>query len=230
MTGDHVVWRAEEALRLVAAAAVLTLAERALLASPLLAGLGGAALLAARVAAVVVFYAALVALLAWYARRRGERLRDAVALGPAPAPRAMRDALAAALVGVFFEVVFLTLLQRVGVPLPPTRDIIEFFGATPAGYAAIVLVGLVVGPLAEEMVFRGAVQPGLVDEFGVRRGIFGTALLFAALHLTAAGFVPFVVLGVMIGWLRERYCSLWPAVLGHAVFNAIALAFSLASR
>ncbi|MNN88942.1 CAAX amino terminal protease self- immunity [compost metagenome] len=44
-------------------------------------------------------------------------------------------------------------------------------------------VNLLVTVLAEELVFRGLLQPALVSRLGARNGILLTAVLFGAVHL-----------------------------------------------
>lgn len=90
-----------------------------------------------------------------------------------------------------------------------------------------------VQPLLEELVFRGVLQ-GLALETLARQGrplrwgplTLANALVslgFVLLHLRAQPLAwALAVLGpsLLLGWLRERYTSVWPSVLVHAVYNA----------
>ena len=90
-----------------------------------------------------------------------------------------------------------------------------------------------VQPLLEELVFRGVLQ-GLALETLTRHGrplrwgplTLANALVslgFVLLHLRAQPLAwALAVLGpsLLLGWLRERYASVWPSVLVHAVYNA----------
>lgn len=90
-----------------------------------------------------------------------------------------------------------------------------------------------VQPLLEELVFRGVLQ-GLTLETLARQGRplrWGpltlanvlVSLAFVLLHLRAQPLAwALAVLGpsLLLGWLRERYASVWPCVLVHAVYNA----------
>lgn len=85
-------------------------------------------------------------------------------------------------------------------------------------------------PIAEEIVFRGGIQPALLrTRVGVRRVLgcsvanLATSALFALAHLpfhpplwALATFAPSLV----FGHLRERYASVIPAVLLHVFYNA----------
>ena len=75
----------------------------------------------------------------------------------------------------------------------------------------------ILAPLAEEMVFRGAILRTLLSAFGI------TALLFAVIHGNLAqGFGAFF-LGLLIGWMYYRTGSIVPGVVFHWVNNSIAV-------
>lgn len=87
--------------------------------------------------------------------------------------------------------------------------------------AAVVLAGL-----TEELLFRGVLSRTLE---GTRLGFWGGAALasaaFAALHMQygpGGQFVIFAV-GMTFAWIRAWSGSLWPAVVCHALNNALAL-------
>lgn len=84
----------------------------------------------------------------------------------------------------------------------------------------------ILAPLAEEMVFRGAILRTLLSAFGKQRrwlAIGITALLFAVIHGNLAqGFGAFF-LGLLIGWMYYRTGSIVPGVVFHWVNNSIAV-------
>jgi membrane protease YdiL (CAAX protease family) len=92
--------------------------------------------------------------------------------------------------------------------------------------ALIVLFGLLVvliGPVCEELAFRGFVLPLLARTFGAAAGIIVTGILFGMLH----GFeypdwrpvVLVAVAGMVFGWRRYQTGSTINAALMHAGFN-----------
>jgi membrane protease YdiL (CAAX protease family) len=96
-------------------------------------------------------------------------------------------------------------------------------------WASLVLVQ----PVLEELVFRGMLQGqalrlmtlnGKPRRFGpVSLANVLVTVVFVALHLRAQPLVwALAVAGpsLVFGHLRERFGSVWPAVLVHAVYNA----------
>jgi membrane protease YdiL (CAAX protease family) len=75
---------------------------------------------------------------------------------------------------------------------------------------------------AEELFFRGVLQRLFIQ---VTRspwtGIIFTAILFSALHAQFLGFIPRMVLGIVLGALYWYSGSLWPGILAHFLHNAV---------
>ncbi len=101
-------------------------------------------------------------------------------------------------------------------------------------------VGLVIGSLlalGEEIGFRGYVLPRLVG-LGRQKAVLVSGLLHALWHLPLIFLTPYyhsegnlllvtplfvltlTAAGVIYGYLRLTYASLWPAVILHGAFNA----------
>jgi membrane protease YdiL (CAAX protease family) len=98
------------------------------------------------------------------------------------------------------------------------------FGSDAVGLLLAIVMVVVVGPLVEEAVFRGALLEGLAARFGVWPAIFVQAALFAAFHRSLWLLFPTFVLGVALGWLAHERESLWPPIAMHALYNAITVA------
>lgn len=92
---------------------------------------------------------------------------------------------------------------------------------------SIVLVGLfavTLGPLCEELIFRGFLQPLLQRTFGTVAGIFGASLLFSLLHGPQYAWswrhvLLLVLASAVFGWTRYRTGSTAAAALMHAAYN-----------
>jgi membrane protease YdiL (CAAX protease family) len=93
--------------------------------------------------------------------------------------------------------------------------------------AAFACIG---APLIEELFFRGLLQTRLVGRFGVVPGIAVASLLFGAAHMINwQGIDTFTYAwaiaggGLVLGVIRHVTGRLGPAIVAHAIFNAIAL-------
>jgi membrane protease YdiL (CAAX protease family) len=107
---------------------------------------------------------------------------------------------------------------------PPEQQIaVQVLETTkaPAQRAVFALAAIVLAPLVEEILFRGILYP-LVKHHGYPRlALWGTSLLFAAVHIHLATFVPLFVFGVILVWIYERTDTLLAPILTHASFNTI---------
>lgn len=90
---------------------------------------------------------------------------------------------------------------------------------------ALILVGGVVGPVAEELLFRGVLLYGLQPSrrrWGGALAVAGSALVFAAVHLNVWAFAAFLVLGILLAWLTLRTGTISYAIGTHIGFNLAA--------
>ncbi len=86
---------------------------------------------------------------------------------------------------------------------------------------SIFLVG-VLAAIGEELFFRGIVQRIFIQVFkNPWVGIIVTAAIFSAVHGQFLGFIPRFILGIILGALYWYSGSLWPAILGHFIFNSL---------
>lgn len=93
-----------------------------------------------------------------------------------------------------------------------------------------MLATVVVAPIAEELFFRGVALNAWAREYGVRRAVVLSALLFALIHLSLAAFIPIFVLGLLLAVIYRRTGNLASNIALHATFNAIGVALALLVR
>lgn len=84
---------------------------------------------------------------------------------------------------------------------------------------ATALLGCVIAPVVEEMLFRGIVLRGFLHRYGRAQAIWGSAALFGVAHLNIYQFVAGLLIGALSGWLYERGRSLVPCIALHAAYN-----------
>ena len=103
--------------------------------------------------------------------------------------------------------------------------------ATSAGWNVLGMVSaIVLAPLAEETFCRGLLQ-SMLRRYTHRPwvAILLAGAVFAVLHYPYWQHMPALfVLALAIGYNYERCGRLYPAILIHALFNAVNIAISLA--
>ena len=87
-----------------------------------------------------------------------------------------------------------------------------------------VLVGLIafvglIGPFAEELLFRGYIQTRLVRRMGPVGAIAITSVFFGILHMDVVQSTYAALMGVFLGYIAYTSGSIWPAFYGHAANN-----------
>jgi CAAX protease family protein len=92
---------------------------------------------------------------------------------------------------------------------------------------SVIAIG-VVGPISEEMTFRG-LGYALLDQWGLWAAIGVTGILFALAHGILVGLPVFFVIGAGLAFLRYRTKSIIPAILVHMAFNSLQLAVGVAT-
>lgn len=105
-----------------------------------------------------------------------------------------------------------------------TQDVaLGFMALEGVQLALAVVLGVLVIPLIEELLFRGFLLPVLVRYLGTAAGLVGTSLLFGLLH--GLDFVaPIACLALVLGWVQLRTGRLAAAWAVHAVHNGVQVA------
>jgi len=95
----------------------------------------------------------------------------------------------------------------------------------------LLVGGILVAPVVEEIFFRGFIFAGLREHLGWKKAALISAGLFALIHLEPTAIPSIFLLGLIFAYLYHRSNSIWPSLLMHCATNTMALfgAF-LASR
>jgi membrane protease YdiL (CAAX protease family) len=80
---------------------------------------------------------------------------------------------------------------------------------------------ILLAPVAEEVLFRGILYPTVKQAGHPRWALWGTSVLFGAMHVNMAALVPLVFLAVVLVFLYEASDSLLTPIATHCMFNAI---------
>jgi membrane protease YdiL (CAAX protease family) len=77
-----------------------------------------------------------------------------------------------------------------------------------------------IAPVAEEVLFRGIFYPAIKQAGMPRLALWGTSLLFGAIHANLMSFIPLVLLAVVLVKIYEATDNLLTPIIAHSVFNA----------
>ncbi len=148
----------------------------------------------------------------------------------------MRDVAVGVPLGIFCQYVLMNIVNWPLTKLFPhtfTFDEIsqraKDLSATAPGWWKILLVLVVVigAPIVEEIVYRGAVQSHLQRTAGTSAAIVGTAVLFAAIHMSPLEFPGLFVFALVLSEARRRSGTLGLSIVTHMSFNAAGLVLVL---
>jgi len=109
---------------------------------------------------------------------------------------------------------------------PSTSNRITELLEDPKAMVPVAIFGLTLAPLAEELGFRGFLQPLLVRSLGPVPGVLAAAIPFGLLHFQEYGnswrhALLISLAGAAFGWMRHRTGSTMASTLMHASYNAV---------
>ena len=120
------------------------------------------------------------------------------------------------------------LVEKINLTMPEgTEEMFKSIMKVSWGYVAL---GMMV-PIAEEIVFRGAILRVLQNALGERKrwiAIVISALIFGLIHFNLAQGLHAFLIGLLLGWLYSKTGSILPSFVFHWVNNTVAyLMFNL---
>lgn len=163
-------------------------------------------------------------------KRVGVSFSEWVALRPFSRGLGVSVATGAMALALWFYLMFAAMVSAFGVQPPQQPSAIDVFPVTPLGMVVAFLAVVIIGPLAEEVLFRGVLFGGMRDRIGEGWAIIISSFLFAAAHASWFVLVPFFVFGVLLARITTQTRSVWPAFIAHALFNLNSLAFTYAAH
>lgn len=98
----------------------------------------------------------------------------------------------------------------------------QAFDILQSGWGGIVAIA-VVGPILEELLFRGAITKALLKQYNPAKAIFISALIFGILHINPVQVVPAFLIGLLLAWVYYKTASLIPCILMHILNNSISV-------
>lgn len=127
------------------------------------------------------------------------------------------------LIGVVTQVVFLLVVRFLPFPQEtPFQAVLR----RPYSLLIIMIFSVTLGPLFEELFFRGFLFSVLRRSFGPLAAIFGTAVPFGLVHAAQYGYswasvLLISVVGLVLAVVREKRDSLGASFLVHVTYNSV---------
>lgn len=105
--------------------------------------------------------------------------------------------------------------------VPQRQPVVELFlkekGVAFLTYSS--LFAAIIGPIVEELFFRGFLYGALKKYIGIFWAMTATAGLFAALHAHIVGFFPIMALGMFLAYIYEKTGTLVSSITVHTIHN-----------
>ncbi|MGA7075694.1 MAG: CPBP family intramembrane glutamic endopeptidase [Halobacteriota archaeon] len=137
----------------------------------------------------------------------------------------------ALLYGVAGFVLAFILAAIVGYPIQqqfgvdPTQEALSQTAAVPGLLPIVFLSGVIIAPIAEEIVFRGYLYKAFRDRFKPSYAIVLSAALFSVIHLELLAAAPLFVIGIVLAYVYEKTGNLMAPITLHVLNNAVAFLF-----
>lgn len=105
--------------------------------------------------------------------------------------------------------------------VPERQPIVDVF-LKEKGMSFLIYTSLfaaIVGPVIEELFFRGFIYNALKRYAGTIASAIITAAIFSALHTNIVGFLPIMILGLLLAYLYEKTGTLVAPITVHIIHN-----------
>ncbi|MFA5867363.1 MAG: type II CAAX endopeptidase family protein [Actinomycetota bacterium] len=158
----------------------------------------------------------------------GNRLSD-LGLKPLNPARALALAIgwwfAIRVVILVYSVVVTTIAERFGArpPAELTSRVPELFGSGAVGFLLACLVAVFIGPIVEEIYFRGFIYPAFKRALGPWPAMILSGAVFGVFHVNPWLIFPTGLMGVIMAYLYEKEGSLAAPFFLHALNNLVSV-------
>jgi membrane protease YdiL (CAAX protease family) len=173
-------------------------------------------------AAAVVAYGLLLVFV--LALTQGMSRRDVLALRAPPSWWRAIGLVIGAVIAILVGAYLLLALTQAGDEQNLTPE--DWDGSRAGQYAASFVAIVLIGPVVEELLYRG-VGLSLLEPYGRWVAIGVTAVIFGLGHGLLLSLAAFIWFGIVVALVRLRMRSIYPAILVHCTFNALGMTVPL---
>ena len=98
----------------------------------------------------------------------------------------------------------------------------QSFNILQSGWGGILAIAIV-GPVLEELLFRGAITHALLQQYNPTKAILISAFIFGIFHINPIQVVAAFLIGLLLAWVYYKTASLLPCILMHILNNSISV-------
>lgn len=123
------------------------------------------------------------------------------------------------------------LVRRFGLqpPIEPIQELV-FNEDRPSVLALTVALACVVGPVTEELFFRGVLYAAIRQRTSRLVSMLASGAIFSLIHTNPIGFLPIMLLGCLLAYVYERTGSLIGPLAVHMFHNTLLMSLALVFR
>ncbi|MBI4971997.1 MAG: CPBP family intramembrane metalloprotease [Candidatus Omnitrophica bacterium] len=122
-------------------------------------------------------------------------------------------------------VVLAGLIHYEPAPHPLVELFVEEDYKNPALIYFSIFLACTIGPIIEEIFFRGWCYPAFKKQWGQKWAMVISSAFFAAIHNSLFAFLPIFVLGLIFAYVYEKRGSLIPSIVMHIAHNTIFIGY-----
>lgn len=116
--------------------------------------------------------------------------------------------------------------------IPMSEDVGETFTNLFSGKISLIgsfISAVIIAPVAEEILCRGIILKGFLNNYSAKSAIILSALIWGILHLNIWQFVGAFLAGIFIGWIFFKTKSILACIWIHAINNGIGIGINYIS-
>ena len=128
---------------------------------------------------------------------------------------------------IYYAIAILIIVAIIylGIEIPGAeikKNILEYFGNTKKDIAIAGVMIIIIGPIIEEVIFRGFLYRGLANIIGKWWGSIISAGIFAVLHIETEAILPVFTLALIMNHIVSKTKSIKTSIVFHIIQNAMA--------
>jgi len=109
-----------------------------------------------------------------------------------------------------------------GIDLAQSQDIFQKDMSIVA-QVLMIFYAIIIGPLVEEVIFRGVLLPCLTNKINIYFGVIVSTLIWSLLHFQLNVIIFTFIFGIILSYQYISSKSLWPSYLTHVAKNSLAV-------